>query len=330
MKAAWYERMGTARDVLQVGMLDKPSVKPGAVLVRLRATGVNPSDTKRRSRRPLPAGVARMIPHQDGAGVIEQVGEGVSPSRVGQRVWVYEAIVASNAGCAAEYVVVPNENAVNLPDNISFELGACLGVPALTAHRCVFADGPVEGKALLVTGGGGSVGAHAIQFAKAAGAEVFASVSRPEQAAIARNSGADFVVNRHDGNLVELIQNAAGIPGSPVVDRIVDVSFSETLPSAPKLLRQNGVIATYASDAQTEPAIPFYPLIFLGATIRFVDVYAMSREAHSHAIEATATGLREGWLKSTIGRRFSLDQIVEAHEAVESGEVVGKVILTID
>lgn len=330
LKAAWYERNGSARDVLQVGELDKPGVAAGTVLVRLHTTGVNPSDTKRRERRPLPAGITKMIPHQDGAGIIEEVGEGVDRSRVGQRVWIYEAFLSSNAGCAAEYVAVPSENAVQLPDSISFELGACLGVPALTAHRCVFADGPVKGKTLLITGGAGAVGALAIQFAKAGGAEVFTTVSRPEQAVIAKQSGADFVINRHEGNLVTQVQEAAGMLGSPVIDRIVDVAFGETLPSALKLLKQNGVIATYSSDAQPEPTIPFLPLLFLGATIRFVDVYSMPREAHEQAVEATAKGLREGWLKSTIASRFSLNQIVDAHEAVESGKTVGKVVININ
>ena len=329
MKAAWYERSGSAREVLQVGELEKPSVQPGAVLVRVHATSVNPSDTKRRARRPLPDGVSKLIPHQDGAGVIEQVGEGIPHARVGQRVWIYEALIAGNAGCAAEYVVVPSENAVELPEDISFEEGACLGIPALTAHRCVFADGPVQGKTLLVTGGGGAVGAHAIQFAKADGATVIATVSRPEQATIAKKSGADFVVNRHEGDLVHLIQQAAGASEGPFIDRVVDVAFGETLPFAVKLLKQEGVIATYASDSLPEPTIPFWPLIFLSATIRFVDVYAMSREAHKSAIEATGKGLRERWLKPTIASRFSLDEIVEAHEMTESGKVTGKVVILI-
>ena len=145
MRAAWYERNGSARDVLQVGEVAKPVVRPGTVLVRVHATGVNPSDTKRRARIPLLPGNQHQIPHQDGAGVIEEVGDGVSASRLGQRVWIYEALVAGKTGCAAQYAVVPSANAIELPDNVSFEVGACLGVPALTAHRCVFADGAVTG-----------------------------------------------------------------------------------------------------------------------------------------------------------------------------------------
>ena len=334
MKAAWYERNGSARDVLQVGELDKPKLEPGKVLVRVSVTSVNPSDTKRRARWPLPSGVIRQIPHQDGAGVIEEVGEGVPNSRVGQRVWIYEALVSGKAGCAAEYVVVPSENAIELPDNVPFERGACLGVPALTAHRCVFADGPVRGKTLLVTGGAGAVGVHAIQFAKAAGATVFTTVSRMEQAIVARDAGADLVINRHEEDVVARVQEAVDAPGAPaldrIVDRVIDVAFGETLASTMKLLKPNGVIATYASDAQPEPAIPFWPLLFLDATIRFVNVYGMSREAHESAIQSTTIGLQEGWLKTTIASRFSLEQIVAAHEASESGKTIGKIIVLID
>lgn len=334
MKAAWYERNGSARDVLQVGELDKPKLEPGKVLVRVSVTSVNPSDTKRRARWPLPSGVIRQIPHQDGAGVIEEVGEGVPNSRVGQRVWIYEALVSGKAGCAAEYVVVPSENAIELPDNVTFERGACLGVPALTAHRCVFADGPVRGKTLLVTGGAGAVGVHAIQFAKAAGATVFTTVSRMEQAIVARDAGADLVINRHEEDVVARVQEAVDAPGAPaldrIVDRVIDVAFGETLASTMKLLKPNGVIATYASDAQPEPAIPFWPLLFLDATIRFVNVYGMSREAHESAIQSTTIGLQEGWLKTTIASRFSLEQIVAAHEASESGKTIGKIIVLID
>ena len=327
MKAAWYERNGSARDVLQVGDIDKPKVEPGKVLVRIHATGVNPSDTKRRARMPLPVGVTQFIPHQDGAGVIEAVGESVPVSRVGQRVWVYEALVSGKAGCAAEYVVVPSENAVELPDDISFEVGACLGVPALTAHRCVFADGSVAGKVLLVTGGAGAVGIHAIQFAKADGATVFATVSRGEQAEVAKNAGADLVVYRQE-DLAARIQEAIGSSG-PAVNRVVDVAFGQSLASTIKLLKPNGVITTYASDAQPEPILPFMPLIFLNVTVRFVNVYGMPREAHQEAVQMTTRGLREGWLRPTIASRFALHDIVAAHEALEDGKAIGKVVVQV-
>ena len=188
--------------MLIVGELAEPVIEPGKVLVRLHAAGVNPSDTKRRARAPLLPGNKQQIPHQDGAGVSEEIGEGVSASRVGQQVWIYEALVAVKAGCAAQYVVVPSGNAVELPEDVSFEAGACLGVPALTAHRCVFADGPVRGKTVLVTGDAGFVGVHAIQFAKGAGSRVFTTVGRAQQALMARAAGEGLVINRHQENVV--------------------------------------------------------------------------------------------------------------------------------
>ena len=185
-----------------------------------------------------------------------------------------------------------------------------------------------------MTGGAGSVGLHAIQFAKAAGARVFTTVCRPEQAVVATEAGADLVINRHEEDVVGRIQEAAGAVGIPaaerIVDRVIDVAFGQTLPSTIKLLKEGGVIATYASDAQPEPTIPFLPLLFLAATIHFVNVYKMSQEAHESAIQATTVGLKEGWLKPTIASRFSLEQIVAAHEASESGKSIGKVVVIIE
>ena len=330
MKAAWYEQNGRARDVLQVGELERPAVGPGAVLVRVHATGVNPSDTQQRSGKLLPAGISRLIPHQDGAGVIQEVGLGVSSLRIGERVWIYEALIAGTAGCAAEYVAVPSDNAVTLPEHISFEQGACLGVPALTAHYSVFADGPVSGKTLLVTGGAGAVGTHAIQFAKAGGARVYTTVSRQEQALVAHATGADLVINRHEEDEVACMQSAAGTPGVPVIDRIVEVAFAENLPSTLQVLKVGGTVAVYASAGKAEASVPVEDMIWMNATVHFLIVYRMGLEAHQTAIQATTRGLQEGWLKTTIASRFPLSQIAGAHEASESGKSIGKVVVLID
>src|SRR5450631_1040900 len=170
MQAVWYERQGLAQEVLQVGTLERPEPGPGEVRVRIHASGVNPSDTYGRSGRMAPMPFPRVIPHQDGAGVIEAVGRDVPSTRVGERVWVYEATWNRAGGTAAEFTVVPAQRAVRLPDGIDFDAGACLGIPAMTAHRAVFADGPVDGQVVLVTGGAGAVGTAAVQFAKWGGA----------------------------------------------------------------------------------------------------------------------------------------------------------------
>jgi NADPH2:quinone reductase len=330
MKAVWYERRGMAREVLQFGDMDNPEPQAGEVLVRVRATGVNPSDTKSRAgagARPNPW--PRIIPHQDGAGVIERVGEGVDPSRIGERVWIYEAQLGRPFGCAAEYVAVPERNAVALPDTVSFEEGACLGVPALTAHRCVFGDGPVEGQTVLVTGGAGAVGFYAVQFAKLGGARVIATVSREEQAMVAREAGADFIVNRREEDVAGRIGEITQAPDGRGIDRIVDVAFGANLETTLKVLKPRGAVSSYASDEVPVPALPFWPLAGLDATVHFVLVYVMGEQAHTEAIAATTDALRSGRLKHHIGARFTLDRTVEAHEALESGKTVGKVIVQV-
>src|ERR1700716_3476848 len=190
MRAAWYERQGAPEEGVHVGLIEKPTPPAGGVLVRVRASGVNPSDTYGRSGRTAPMAFPRVIPHQDGAGIIEAVGAEVPTQRVGERVWVYEATWNRSGGTAAEYTVVPAQRAVRLPDNTDFDAGACLGIPALTAHRAVFADGPVDGQTILVTGGAGAVGSAAIQFARWGGAAVIATVSSDEKARVARGQGA--------------------------------------------------------------------------------------------------------------------------------------------
>jgi NADPH2:quinone reductase len=328
MKAAWYEEFGPARDVLQVGELPTPEPGPGEVLVRVYATGVNPSDTKARTgasgRKML---WPLIVPHQDGAGIIDSVGEGVDSSRIGERVWIYEAQRGRPFGCAAEYVAVPAHNTVPLPDTVSFEQGACLGVPALTAHNAVLADGPVAGQTILVTGGAGAVSFYAIQFAKLGGASVITTVSREAQGEIAELAGADFIINRKTEDVAARIAEITGAPRG--IDRIVDVAFGANLETSLKVLKTGGIISSYASDAVPNPTIPFWALTGLHATVHFVLVYVMSENAHAEAIAATSTALYGGSLEHHIGARFPLDDIAAAHEAVESGITIGKVIVTI-
>ena len=323
MKAAWYERKGPAREVLVLGEIDRPAPAAGEVLVRVRASGVNPSDTKGRggARGNVAMPWPRIIPHQDGAGVIEAIGPGVSGRRVGERVWLYEAQLKRPFGTASEYVALPAHQAIPLPDPVDFAAGAALGVPAMTAHRSVFADGPVEGRIVLVTGGAGAVGFYAIQFARHGGARVIATVGNADQERIAREAGADVVINRRESDVAEAIKAAAG-----GVDRIVEVAFGANLATSLEVLNPNGVIATYSSDAEPEPTLPFWPLVLLDATVRFVLVYTMTRQAHNEAAAAISAALAEGWLKHNIGPILPLERIAEAHERVEAGSA-GKVVL---
>ncbi|GAB3974601.1 NADPH:quinone reductase [Actinoallomurus acanthiterrae] len=277
MRAAWYDRNGAARDVLTVAELPDPEPGPGEVRVRVAAAGVNPADVKRRSGvggRTMTA--PRVIPGDDGAGTIDKAGPGVPADRVGRRVWVYAAGQHSPFGTSAEYVVVPDAQAVELPDAVPFEAGACLGVPALTAHRCLLADGPVDGATVLVTGGAGSVGHYAIQLAKNHGATVLATASTGEKQRAAMAAGADHVVDYRRTDAAEAILELTGGRG---VDRVVDVAFGANLPLTSATVATNGTIAGYASDAVPEPTLPFYPLMRRGIVVRMVLVYVMPEDA---------------------------------------------------
>ena len=326
MRAAWYERKGAARDVLQVGELPIPEPGPGEVRVKVAVSGINPSDTKGRGtwRGQTEMLFPRIIPHQDGSGVIDAVGADISVSRIGERVWIYEAQRGRAFGTAAEYVVVPSSNAVRLPQGVSFVDAACLGVPAMTAHRCLFADGPIARKTILVTGAAGGVGQYAVQLAKWGGATVIATVSSAEKAEQVRAIGADHMINYRDEDVVARVQELTSGAG---VDRIVEVAFGANLPVSLQVLKTNGVIATYSSDADPTPAIPFGQFLGKDLTVRFVLVYVMGEAAHQDAIRDITTALEAGLLHPVAVQRFSLDAIAAAHEAVETGHTAGKVLI---
>jgi NADPH:quinone reductase len=325
VKAAYYEQLGNAKDVLKIGEIDVPELGANDVLVKVRASGINPSDVKQRSGwGGLTMRYPRVIPHNDGAGIIEAAGEGVPQSRIGERVWIYEATLPRQFGTAAEYVVVPSEQAVFLPENTDFAAGACLGVPAMTAHHCVFKDGAVTGKMVLVAGGAGAVGNYAIQLAKWGGATVISTVSSAEKAEIAKTAGADYIVNYKAEDVVARIKEIAGGKG---VDRIIEVDFAGNLEINLKAIARNGTIATYASDSNATPQIPVYSLIYKNLTVHYVLVYAMDKAAHQQAAADITTCLKAGVLRHVIAGRFGLDEIAAAHELQESGSAIGNLVL---
>lgn len=330
MKAAWYERKGPAREVLQLGERPTPEPAPGEVRVRVHRSAVNPSDTKQRGglRGNVVMPFPYVIPHQDGAGVIDAVGAGVDAARIGERVWVYEATLGRFNGTAAQWTVVPAHKAVPLPAGADFDAGACMGIPAMTAHRCVTADGPVAGKVVLVQGGAGAVGYYAVQIARLEGATVIATVSRSEQAERAREAGAHHVIDRKTEDVAARVRAITGADAG--LDRVVEVAFGQNLATDVALLKAGGVIASYASDAVPEPAIPFWPMLQKDLTARFVLVYAMSREAHDDAARWITDALARGALKHQVFRTFALDEIAAAHEATEAMANVGKVLLAVD
>ncbi|GAA0608140.1 NADPH:quinone reductase [Kutzneria viridogrisea] len=313
MRAAWYEKAGAADEVLVLGELPTPEPGPGEVRIRVAASGINVGDVKKRADW-LGFGMSHplVIPHSDGAGVIDVVGEGVAASRVGERVWCYHAQSYRAFGTAAEYVVLPEKLAIPLPDEVSFEQGACLGIPGMTAHRAVFADGPVSGRSVLVTGAAGTVGLTAAQLALWGGARVIATVRSASDADMLRAKGIDeVVVTTVDGYEGEL--RALG-----PVDRIVEVAFDANIALSAELLANGGVIAAYASTSP-EPTVPFWPLLFVNATIRLLGSDDFPVDAERQAVRDLAQALREGALGFRVAAAHPLGEIVAAHQAVERG-----------
>lgn len=326
MRAVWYEATGPAAEVLRLGEMETPEPGPGEVRVRLYASGVNPSDVKSRDGLRGPIAFPRVIPHSDGAGEIDAVGEGVSTARVGQRVWVWNAAWRRPFGTCAEHVCLPEAQAVALPQGTSFEAGACLGIPASTACHAVFADGDVTSQTMLVTGGAGAVGHYAIQLARWGGAKVIATVSGPEKAAAAAAAGAHAVVNYREGDVAAAI--LAANHGKPV-DRVVEVEFGGNLPVTSAVIGEGGVIAAYGSMADAEPKLPFYPLMFRNVTLRMLIVYLLSSAERARILARLDAALEEGALSHAIAATFDLADSAKAHEAVESGKLIGNAVITI-
>jgi NADPH2:quinone reductase len=327
MKAVWYERNGPARDVLTFGAISDPAPGPNQVRVRVQWVGVNPADVKRR------AGVGgrflsdqRVIPGDDGAGVIDMVGDGVAESRLGQRVWVRFANQRSPFGTSAEYVTVPTVHAVALPEGVPIEVGACLGVPLLTAYRSLSTDGPVTGTNILVTGAAGAVGNYVVQLAARAGASVIATASTADKHLTAREAGAEHVLNYREPGVAERVLELTNGRG---VDRVIDCAFGANLPLTRRVVAEGGTIVAYGSDAEPEPALPFYPLMRLGVTIHLLSVFRMPSDALRLGTDAITDLLADGALTHRIAARIPLADAAEAHLLVEAGRVIGKTLLEI-
>ncbi|HTI85378.1 MAG TPA: NADPH:quinone reductase [Alphaproteobacteria bacterium] len=326
MRAGWYERPGPAHDVIVVGEMPTPEPGPGEVRVRLRASGISPSDYKRRANAKGAMEFPRIIPHSDGAGLVDAVGEGVRGYARGDRVWTMDAQFKRPYGTAAEYIVLPAEKIAPLPDAASFEAGACLGIPAMTAYRAVYLDGPVSGQTVLVSGGAGRVAHCAIQFAKIGGARVLATASTPEKAAIARAAGAEDVIDR-SGDVAARILDLTGGVG---VDRVVEVEFGGNLETNQRILKDGGAIASYASSQVPQPRLTVTPRRASNMTIHFVYCYTMPADAkHSAAREINRMLAQHGFVPR-IARTFALDALADAHAYSESSSGDGQVVVTID
>jgi NADPH2:quinone reductase len=326
MKATWFNSFGEANRVMEFGEWKKPSPGSNEVLVRLYASGINPSDVKKRAgASPSLLDCGPVIPNSDGAGIIEVVGTDVHDGRIGERVWIFNGQYERQLGTSAEYIVIDQELCTTLPDNTPFEIGACLGIPVMTSHRCVFADGDVKGQIILVTGGAGRVGYYAIQWAKLAGATVIATASSEKSIQECRKAGADLIVGHPN---TDVVKNILAFTKGKKIDRIIEGDFGVNLEPLLNVIKTGGVIATYSSMTIKEPKIPFIRMMYLDLTLRMVLVYAMPEIAKSQASSDIVRALEDKKLKHRISKTYLLKDSASAQEYIESGNTYGSVILT--
>lgn len=324
MKAVWYEKQGAARDVLVLGNMDDPRPGAGEVRIRVAFSGVNPGDVKKREDAfgvgmPYP----RVVPHSDGSGHVDAVGEGVSQEWVGRRVWCFGAQSYRAFGTCAEYTVVPLKQVAPLPPNVPLEQGACLGIPGITAHRTVHVAGSVEGRTVLVQGGAGAVGACAVQLAHRAGARVIATCRAESDKEIASRAGADEVLVTNE-SLVKRLRALA--PDG--IDHIVEVAFGANIKTDTEVLAQGGSIGTYATNVAM-PETPVWQLVFVNARIFFVGSDDVPTEAKTEAARALNQAFEAGWQGLEIAEIVPLAQIAHAHELVEHPSKPGRVIVAV-
>lgn len=326
MRAAYYSEQGLAESVFRIG--DQPTPEPGSgeVRVKLRTSGVNPSDWKVRKGgfgRGLAA--ATVIPHSDGAGVIDALGAGIAEREVGERVWLWNGHWGRAFGTAAEYICVPSIQAVRLPGSVSYDEGACLGIPALTAIHAVRAVGTGPGRTVLIVGGAGAVASCAIQIAKARGARVITTVSSDAKAARARQAGADEIINYRTESVGARLKDITGGEG---VDSVIEMDLTRNAKHYPEILRSNAMVAIYGMSGP-ESTLPSLWLMQNSVTLRFLFVYTISdSERRDELAELTAL-LECGAVKPIIAQRFPLEEVAKAHDAVENGGLIGNVIIDI-
>ncbi|QGX98886.1 NADPH:quinone reductase [Roseovarius faecimaris] len=328
MRVISYDRFGPAEEVLELGEMPVPAPEAGEVLVRLSHSGVNPSDAKARAGgRPgvTEPAFPRIIPHSDGAGVIEAVGDGVEAARVGEPVWIWNGQWQRAFGTAAEYIALPSDQAVTRPEGMSAEVGATLGIPGLTAAHVVFGGGDVAGKVLLISGGAGAVGHNAVQLAKWGGATVIATCS-PGATARVRAAGADHVLDYSAPDLAAQIMEATGGRG---VDRALEVEFGRNAALLAEVLRPNGTVAAYGSAKEMTPVLPFGPYLFKAITIDIVLIYLLAAPERQLAIDRLHGALAAGAFTPAIHARYPLEQAAAAQDAVMTPGRAGAVLLEI-
>jgi len=326
VKAVWYESIGEAEQVLNYGDLEDPQINDGEVLVKLNTSGVNPSDVKIRAGARGELQFPRIIPHSDGGGIIVEVGEEVSEDRIGERVWIWNGAFGRAFGTCAELIVLPSSQAVAMPENVSFETAACLGIPASTAYYGIFADGPVKDQTILITGGAGAVGYLGIQLAKWSGAHVISTVSGDDKATVAETAGADLVVNYKTDDVIKAVNDFTKGHG---VDRILEVEFGGNLSVSEHVIKNNGVIAAYGSVTEANPSVPFYNLMFKSVKLNTYLIYIVADSDRANINQGINAALSDNALTPIIAKSFQLSETVNAHQSVEEGSIIGNVVINI-
>ena len=324
MRALWYTRTGPAAEVLCLGEQPDPVAGPGQALVRLHASGVNPADCNRRSGRGYAMEAPLVIPHSDGAGVVEAVGAGVDTGWIGRRVWLYNGQRGRPLGTGAECIALDVGLITELPDNVSFAEGACLGIPGLTAWCALFADGDIRGQRVLVTGGAGAVGHYAVQMASWAGARVFVTASPGIKTEQCLAGGAQQVFDRADPHCADRILEATGGQG---IDRIVEVDFGGNLGTSAKVLAVNGAISSYASRGKERPELPYSELARKCARLQAFYLPALPLALRQRAQAGMSRWLSGGQRIHRVVGPYPLEQAVAAHDAVERGGKLGTVVV---
>ena len=325
MRAAFYEANGPADAVLKVGEVATPEPGPGEVRVRLKTSGVNPSDVKSRMGLTRKMSFPRVIPHSDGAGSIDAVGDGIAQSRIGERVWIWNGQWKRPFGTAAEYITLPSAQAVRLPDKVSFEAGACLGIPAMTAFHAIELAAATKETTVLVSGGAGSVSQYVIEFAKARGAKVITTISSPEKAKIARECGADHTIDYKRENVGERVAELTDKRG---VDAIIEMDIAANAKLIPAVLKPKGSVVIYGTGAM-EATIPAQWCLVSSIRLQFFLVYELDPTRREHVVHAVNRALEHGTLSNRVAPSFPLDKIVTAHQAVEDASATGNVIVAL-
>jgi NADPH2:quinone reductase len=326
MRVAYYESTGPAREVLKVGEVDGPRPGPGEVLVEIAYSGVNPSDVRARgggSKRPF--AFSRTIPHSDGAGTIVAVGPDLPAERIGERVWLWNAQWFRPFGSAAEKIALPSAQAVALPEGVSLEEGACLGIPALTAWYALHHTPDIAGKTILVVGGAGSVGRYAIEIAKARGARVIATTSVEEKTKYALAAGADLALDYRAPDFPERVLAETAGNG---LDYCLESNLAGNAAFLPAIMAAHGTVVVYGTGGP-EATIPSNAIMQKNIRVQFIFVYEMPKSVRLAALAGLTTLLRRGAITKPQTLLFDLDRVVEAHEAVENGGRIGQVLLKI-